>query len=50
MKQTRHDWAVAMGRKGGLARAKSLTKTQRVAIAKHAIATRWAQTRLKKAC
>ena len=34
-----------MGRKGGMARAKSLTRAQRVASAKKAIAARWKKYR-----
>jgi hypothetical protein len=37
--------ASEMGRKGGLARAKRLTKEQRTASAKKAIAARWAKPR-----
>lgn len=33
--------AVALGRRGGKARAKALTKAERVASAKMAIAARW---------
>jgi len=33
--------AVALGRKGGLARAKSITKADRVKIARKAAQTRW---------
>jgi hypothetical protein len=33
--------AVALGRKGGKARAKNMSKKQRVAIAKKAAKTRW---------
>ena len=36
--------AVELGRKGGLARAKSLTKKQRSEIAKKAAAKRWAKS------
>lgn len=41
------DAAALLGRKGGLARAKSLTKEQLTAAAKKAIAARWAQPRPK---
>jgi hypothetical protein len=37
-----------MGKRGGPARAKSLTRAERVAIAKRAAATRWAKTNQKK--
>jgi hypothetical protein len=37
--------AAAMGRTGGMARARALTKGQRAMIAKKAAATRWAATR-----
>ena len=37
----------ALGKKGGAARAKSLTKARRVAIAKKAVNTRWAKARAK---
>ncbi len=37
------------GRKGGLARAKSLTPGQRTAIAKKAANARWKKTRQKRA-
>jgi hypothetical protein len=37
------------GRKGGLARAKSLTAGQRTAIAKKAADARWKKTRRKRA-
>jgi hypothetical protein len=37
--------AAEMGRKGGLARARALTKEQRAGIAKKAAATRWARRR-----
>jgi len=33
--------AAELGRKGGLARAKKMTKKQRVAVAKKAAKTRW---------
>lgn len=39
--------AVALGRKGGMARAKSISKLKRVRIAKQAAASRWNQTRRK---
>ena len=35
--------AVALGRKGGVARARSMTKAKRVAVAKKAAAARWKQ-------
>ncbi len=37
--------AVELGRKGGAARAKKLTKTRRSEIAKKAAASRWAKKR-----
>jgi len=38
--------AVRIGRKGGQARAKKLTKSQRYASALHAITIRWARAKL----
>ena len=38
---TRDPAAVALGRKGGQARAKKMSKKQRLAIAKKAAAARW---------
>ena len=40
-KQDRQKAAALLGRKGGKARAKSLTAAQRTAIAKQGAATRW---------
>lgn len=37
--------AVALGRKGGVARAKSVKKSDRVAIAKQGAKARWKQTK-----
>ena len=39
--------AAEMGRRGGLARARALTKEQRAGIARKAAAKRWAATRGK---
>lgn len=41
VKDDRDPAAVALGQKGGKARARSLTKKQRVAIAKKAALSRW---------
>lgn len=41
--------AAAMGRKGGPARAKSLTKAERSAIAKQGAEVRWAAAKKAKA-
>ena len=40
--------AVALGRKGGKARLVKMTAAQRQAIARKAIAARWAKAKLKK--
>ncbi len=40
--------AVALGRKGGKARLKSMTPEQRREMARKAIAARWAKVRTKK--
>ena len=44
IKDERDPAAVALGQKGGRARAKALTKKQRVTIAKKASAARWGKT------
>jgi 2-keto-3-deoxy-6-phosphogluconate aldolase len=40
--------AVALGRKGGLARAKSIEKTARVKIAKNAAKARWKRSNRRR--
>ena len=40
--------AVGLGRKGGLARAKKLTKKRRREIAQHAAKTRWATSKERR--
>jgi hypothetical protein len=40
--------AVALGRKGGKARLKTLTSERRREIARKAVAARWAKARAKK--
>jgi hypothetical protein len=46
--EQRQEAARAGGLVGGRARAKSLTKAQRVAIAKKAVAARWAKAKKTK--
>jgi len=41
-KKRKNAAAAALGRKGGRARMKQLTKEQRQALARHAVQTRWA--------
>ena len=40
--------AVALGRKGGKARLRTMTPEQRKEIARKAIAARWAKAKMKK--
>ena len=40
--------AVALGRKGGKARLRTMTREQRQEIARKAITARWAKTKIKK--
>jgi len=45
----KNPYAVALGRKGGKARAKSLTKQQRSEEARKAVLARWAKAKAKTA-
>ena len=48
MGKTKDPHAVALGRKGGKARLKTLTSEQRRESARKAVATRWAKAKAKK--
>jgi hypothetical protein len=45
----KNKYAVALGKKGGKARAKSMTAKERSEAAKSAVEARWAKTRAEKA-
>lgn len=47
-KRRKDPLAVALGKRGGLARAKSLTKEEHVALARKAALARWSRVRATK--